>query len=49
MVKAVGLQTPSFITIIYTAAGIDITTSIDVPDNLQSSKTAVRLVQLLST
>jgi hypothetical protein len=35
--------------IIYSGAGTDITTSIDVPSNLQSSKIAVRLVQLLST
>jgi len=35
--------------IIYTGAATDIKTSIDVPNNLQSSKIAVRLIQLLST
>jgi len=35
--------------IIYTVASTDTKTSIDMPDNLQSSKIAVRLVQLLWT
>jgi len=35
--------------IIYTGVGTDITTSIEVPDNLHNSKIAVRLVELLST